>query len=56
MIHYVFDLDDTLIIHKKGVRLNYNNIRTDETLKNYYGIVMANVIFTQMEHLVMLMQ
>jgi FMN phosphatase YigB (HAD superfamily) len=34
MIHYVFDLDDTLIIHQKGVRLNYNNIIVDETLKS----------------------
>ena len=34
MIHYVFDLDDTLIIHQKGVRLNYNNIMIDETLKS----------------------
>ena len=34
MIHYVFDLDDTLIIHKKGVSLNYNDIVVDETLKN----------------------
>ena len=33
MIHYVFDLDDTLIIHKKGVKLNYNDIKVDETLK-----------------------
>ena len=34
MIHYVFDLDDTLIIHKKGVRLNYNDIVVDNTLQN----------------------
>lgn len=34
MIHYVFDLDDTLIIHQKGVKLNYNDISVDETLKN----------------------
>lgn len=34
MIHYVFDLDDTLIIHQKGVRLNYNDISVDNTLKN----------------------
>tara|TARA_B110000495_G_C22604902_1_gene361478 strand:- start:97 stop:588 length:492 start_codon:yes stop_codon:yes gene_type:complete len=34
MIHYVFDLDDTLIIHQKGVQLNYNNIKADNTLKN----------------------
>lgn len=34
MIHYVFDLDDTLIIHQKGIRLNYNDISVDESLKN----------------------
>ena len=34
MIHYIFDLDDTLIIHQKGVRLNYNDISVDNTLKN----------------------
>ena len=34
MIHYVFDLDDTLIIHQKDVRLNYNDISVDNTLKN----------------------
>lgn len=34
MIHYVFDLDDTLIIHQKGIRLNYNNISVNNTLKN----------------------
>ena len=33
MIHYVFDLDDTLIIHQKGIRLNYNDISVDDTLK-----------------------
>ena len=33
MIHYVFDLDDTLIIHKKGVRINYDMIQTDLELK-----------------------
>tara|TARA_B100001115_G_C15677929_1_gene327650 strand:- start:168 stop:650 length:483 start_codon:yes stop_codon:yes gene_type:complete len=33
MIHYVFDLDDTLIIHKKGVQLNYNDIKVDNTLQ-----------------------
>ena len=34
MIHYVFDLDDTLIIHQKGVRLNYNTIVEDNILQN----------------------
>ena len=34
MIHYVFDLDDTLIIHKKGVRINYDMIQPDQELKN----------------------
>ena len=34
MIHYVFDLDDTLIIHPKGERLNYNTIIEDNTLQN----------------------
>tara|TARA_A100001015_G_scaffold289774_1_gene362035 strand:- start:1407 stop:1892 length:486 start_codon:yes stop_codon:yes gene_type:complete len=34
MIHYVFDLDDTLIIHQKGVRIKYNEIKKDETLIN----------------------
>ena len=34
MIHYVFDLDDTLIIHQKGIRLNYNDIVVDNTLQN----------------------
>jgi len=33
MIHYVFDLDDTLIMHQKGVRLNYNTIVEDHILK-----------------------
>lgn len=33
MIHYVFDLDDTLIIHQKGIRLNYNDIVVDNTLQ-----------------------
>jgi len=33
MIHYVFDLDDTLIIHKKGVRINYDMIQPDIELK-----------------------
>jgi FMN phosphatase YigB (HAD superfamily) len=34
MIHYIFDLDDTLIIHQKGVRLNYNTIVEDNILKS----------------------
>ena len=33
MIHYVFDLDDTLIIHQKGVNLDYNMIKVDKLLK-----------------------
>jgi FMN phosphatase YigB (HAD superfamily) len=33
MIHYVFDLDDTLIIHQKGVNLDYNMIKIDKLLK-----------------------
>ena len=34
MIHYVFDLDDTLIIHQKGVPINYDMIIEDKILKN----------------------
>ena len=35
MIHYVFDLDDTLIIHKKGVPINYDMIQPDPELSNH---------------------
>jgi len=34
MIHYVFDLDDTLIIHQKGVQINYDTIQSDLGLKS----------------------
>ena len=34
MIHYVFDLDDTLIVHQKGVPINYDTIIEDKILKN----------------------
>ena len=34
MIHHVFDLDDTLIIHQNRLLLNYNNIQVDNDLKN----------------------
>ncbi|MBT3561923.1 MAG: hypothetical protein HN496_05785 [Flavobacteriaceae bacterium] len=34
MIHYVFDLDDTLIIHQKGIKINYNMIQKNNSLKN----------------------
>lgn len=34
MIHYVFDLDDTLIVHQKGVPINYDTIIEDKLLKN----------------------
>jgi FMN phosphatase YigB (HAD superfamily) len=34
MIHYVFDLDDTLIIHKKGVPIIYDRIQPDMELNN----------------------
>ena len=33
MIHYIFDLDDTLIIHQKGVPINYDMIIEDNLLK-----------------------
>tara|TARA_B110000971_G_C19868062_1_gene434848 strand:+ start:68 stop:541 length:474 start_codon:yes stop_codon:yes gene_type:complete len=32
MIHYVFDLDDTLILHTKGVPINYEAIPADGEL------------------------
>ena len=35
MIHYVFDLDDTLIIHKKGLPINYSMIVPDLELSNH---------------------
>lgn len=34
MINYIFDLDDTIIIHKKNQRLNYNLIQEDKELSN----------------------
>lgn len=34
MIYFVFDLDDTLIIHQKGVPINYNMIQRDDSLSN----------------------
>jgi len=37
MIHYVFDLDDTLIIHKKGVPINYEMISEDRLLDGLLG-------------------
>ena len=33
MIHYIFDLDDTLIIHQNGLLLDYNNIQINNNLK-----------------------
>lgn len=35
MIHYVFDLDDTLIIHKKGQRIIYETMKPDLELSNH---------------------
>ena len=32
MIYYLFDLDDTLIMHPKGMPLNYNMIQSDNKL------------------------
>jgi FMN phosphatase YigB (HAD superfamily) len=32
MIYFLFDLDDTLIIHQKGVPINYNMIQRDNPL------------------------
>jgi len=32
MIYFLFDLDDTLIIHQKGVPINYNMIQRDNSL------------------------
>ena len=32
MIYFLFDLDDTLIIHQKGVPINYNMIQRDDSL------------------------
>ena len=32
MIHYIFDLDDTLIIHNKNMNINYNLISEDNLL------------------------
>ena len=32
MIHHVFDLDDTLIIHNKNMNINYNLISEDNLL------------------------
>lgn len=32
MIYYIFDLDDTLIMHKKGISLDYNMIQPDTKL------------------------
>lgn len=34
MIYYMFDLDDTLIMHQKGIPLNYEMIQPDKRL-NY---------------------
>ena len=34
MIYFLFDLDDTLIIHQKGVPINYNMIQRDYSLSN----------------------
>jgi FMN phosphatase YigB (HAD superfamily) len=33
MIHYVFDLDDTLIVHQRNVKINYDTIQEDSGLK-----------------------
>tara|TARA_B100001248_G_C27391384_1_gene462542 strand:- start:2118 stop:2585 length:468 start_codon:yes stop_codon:yes gene_type:complete len=37
MIYYLFDLDDTLIMHKKGIPLNYNMISPDNKLNHLLG-------------------
>ena len=34
MIYYLFDLDDTLIMHPKGKQLNYNMIQPDNKLNH----------------------
>ena len=35
MVHYVFDLDDTLIIHRKDRRIIYGEMKPDLELKDY---------------------
>ena len=32
MIHYIFDLDDTLIMHKNGIPIEYEMIQSDTKL------------------------
>lgn len=34
MIYYIFDLDDTLLIHNNGKNLNYKMIKPDNRLNN----------------------
>ena len=33
MIHYIFDLDDTLIVHQKNVQIDYDTMQEDRGLK-----------------------
>ena len=40
MIYYLFDLDDTLIIHPKVGQLNYNMIQPDNKLNTFNGGLM----------------
>lgn len=37
MIYYLFDLDDTLIIHPKDTQLSYNMVRPDNKLNHLLG-------------------
>ena len=49
MIYFLFDLDDTLIIHDHGRHLNYEMIQPDYRLNNLLSRIRGEFIFIQME-------
>lgn len=45
MIHYIFDLDDTLIIHQNGLLLDYNNIQINHNLKKLFDNCKGELLY-----------